>query len=352
MKVSIITITDSINYGAIWQSFALYKYISNLGVDVRMINYNPKYKKKSALFFLKEKIQLNLLRKRISRSNTFKRNNVIFTNTVYKDINDLKADPPDSNIFIVGSDQVWNSDISNGLDPSFFLEFVVKGKKVSYASSIGKSNVSNEDLNDIKKYLTHFDAISVRESSAKKLLDGLGLTHVEQVLDPVFLFGKSDYDNYLVPFQRQKYLLIYGFDSNQKIDDVAKLIAKEKGLSIIEIGGARKRHDSDNFLRNLSPEEFLGVIDGAEYIVTSSFHGTAFSIIFKKNFVSVLPAKRGTRVESILNLLGLEDRLLKDSDVINIDKLIVEPNYQTVSTLLDTEINKSKEFLFKVLKEN
>lgn len=352
MKISVITITDPINYGAIWQSFALYKYISNMGMDVKMINYNPKYKKKSALFFFKEKMQLNLLRKRIWRSNAFKRNNIIFTNTVYRDINDLKAEPPDSDIYIVGSDQVWNSEISNGLDPSFFLEFALKGKKISYASSIGKSNVSNEDLSNIKRYLTHFDAVSVREKSAKKLLGGLGLNRVEQVLDPVFLFEKSDYDNYLIPFLRQKYLLIYGFDSNPKIDDVARLIAKEKGLSILEVGGARKRHDSDEFLRNLSPEEFLGVIDGAEYIVTSSFHGTAFSIIFKKNFVSVLPTKRGTRVESILSLLGLEDRLIKNSDEINVDKLIFEPNYQTVNELLDIEINKSKEFLFKALKES
>ncbi len=354
MRVSIITITDPINYGAVLQSFALYKYIKNIYGEAKVIQYNSNLGKKEFLVLLKERLQMVLLRKRISRCKKFEYNHMEFTDQKYKSFKELLIDPPQSDLYVVGSDQVWNSDIFGGLDPAFFLDFVAGGKKISYASSIGKSNVSDSDLAKMKAYLQSFNAISVRESSAKSLLEEAGLVNVEHVLDPVFLLDKSDYFKLLLPYKpykKEKYLLLYGFDSNKKMDDIANIIAGERKLKIVEIGGARKKHNCDKFLKNLGPEEFLSVLEGAEYVITSSFHGTAFSIIFGKSFVSVLPSERGTRIESILSLVGLENRLIKKAADIKINELMEKPDYHLAYKLLGIEISKSKEYLDKVIND-
>lgn len=354
MRISIITITDPINYGAVLQSFALYKYMKNIYGDVRVIQYKSNFRKKEFFLLLKERLQMFLLRKRISKCKEFQYHHMKFTHPKYNNFKELLINPPESDLYVVGSDQVWNSDIFGGLDPAFFLDFVKSGKKISYASSIGKSEVPERELAKMKAYLQSFNAISVRESSAKSLLEETGLENVEQVLDPVFLLDKSDYHEFLLPYKpykRERYLLLYGFDSNKKMDDIAKLIADERKLKIVEIGGARKKHNCDKFLKNLSPEEFLSLLEGAEYVITSSFHGTAFSIIFGKSFVSVLPTERGTRIESILKLIGLENRLIKKSEDITISELMANPDYHSAYKQLDIEISKSKNYLDRVIND-
>jgi polysaccharide pyruvyl transferase len=350
MKVSIITIISQANYGSILQAFSLCRYIETLGYEVELVNYVPEHRTAGLLQFLYHKAWMSLIWRRRKKLREFIASNVGMTSTSYKKFCHLKNNPPVADVYLVGSDQVWNNEIyRDGLQPAFFLDFISGKKKISYASSIGKDVVSSQELAEMKKYLADFGAISVREESAKHLLESTGIVNIVQTLDPVFLLDKAQYDQIAKPTRVDKYLLIYGFAANDSLDTIAKAIAERCGLQVVEIGFAFRRFDSNCFLRDLGVEEFLGLIQRAEYVVTSSFHGTALSLIFQKNFLSVSPSKRRKRLESIMNVAGLRDRLIKDLANFELDIAMQPVNYTRSSVRLEKAIAKSKQYLAHAL---
>lgn len=345
MKVSIITIISQANYGAILQAFALCKHVETLGYEVELVNYTPDHRTAGTLKYLYYKVWMSVIGRRRRKLRNFIVSNVHMTRETYRTFDHLRKNPPGADIYLVGSDQVWNSEIyQDGLQPAFFLQFTA-GKKISYASSIGKDLISSEELAQIRDYLNDFYAISVREDSARRLLQEAGVQNVVQVLDPVFLLEKMQYEALAKQSELGKYLLIYGFEANECLSSVARAVAERLGIRVVELGFAFKRFDSDYFLRNLGAEEFLGLIAGAEYVVTSSFHGTAFSLIFQKNFLSVAPSKRRKRIDSILNIVGLRDRLIADFNDFKYDKAIQPINYIQPTIKLKKEIAKSKQYI-------
>jgi len=340
MKISIITIISTKNFGAILQLYALYIYIKNhLNKQVEVINYRPKSKNKNMKQFLKNKLQIFLLRGRYYKSEKFLNEMISFTNIKYKNFAELKEAPPIADIYIVGSDQVWNSEIYSVLD------FISLKRKISYASSIGKNSVSTEELYQIKYYLDSFNAISVRENSAKIILEKNGLKNIYQVLDPVFLLKKEDYLKLSIKPKEKKYILIYSFEFNEKINEIAQKISKKMNLKIVEIGGAIKKYKSNKFISNIGPKEFIGLIEGADFILTTSFHGTAFSLLFNKNFFSALPSTRSTRIQSLISMLNLNRRVIRNNDKFKVEELLGPLDYTIINEILESEIEKSKQFL-------
>lgn len=347
MRVSLITINSLYNYGAVLQCFATFKYLKRLNLNVRVIDYRPKRIGINKPFLKNIFIGL-LARTRREKIKKFNKNNLIFTNNCYRSFKDLKEDPPGSDIYIVGSDQVWNSQLSGGkLDPAFFLKFAREKKKISYASSMGRNDIDDNELKIIKKYLEDFSYISVREESAKRLLERVGMKDVETVLDPVFLLKEKDYKKFTKPVKYKKYLLIYSFEKNPVLERLAQKISKKKGLQIIELGAFRSKYPHDKYLRDLGVEEFLSLINYADFILTSSFHGTAFSLLFNKQFISASPSIRKTRLENLVNILGVKERLINKENNYLLNELLKPINYEKVNRLIEVNSDKSKNFLKK-----
>jgi polysaccharide pyruvyl transferase WcaK-like protein len=348
MKISLITINSLYNYGAVLQRYAAFEFLKKLNFDVRVINYCPKKIEISKSFFKNILIEL-LATGRRKKIKKFNKNNLVYTNS-YKSFKELKRNPPESDIYIVGSDQVWNSQLSRGkIDPVFLLDFAKHKKKISYASSIGRNDVNTEELKSIKKYLESFSYISVREESAKNLLESVGTKNIEVVLDPVFLLEKKDYDKFIKPVKYKKYLLIYSFEKNPIIEKLAQEVSKKRGLQIVEMGAFRSKNCHDKYLRNAGVEDFLSLIKCADFIITSSFHGTAFSILFNKQFVSVVPSIRKTRIENIINIFKVNERLINAKSDYSLDNLLEPIDYKEVNRLVEIYSKKSRNFLKKSL---
>jgi len=345
MKISLITIKSPYNYGAVLQCFATFKYLKKLNFDVQVIDYCPKNLGEGS-GFLKETIMKLLTFGRRSKITKFNKENLIYTNICYRNYRELKKKPPISDIYIVGSDQVWNSQLSKGkLDPVFFIDFLKNENKISYASSMGRSDVDISELKIMKEYLKNFSHISVREESAKKLLESVGLKNIAITLDPIFLLEKQDYIKFIKPIEYKKYLLIYSFEKNPIIEKLAQEISKKMGLQIIEIGTFRSKYSNDEYLQNIGVEDFLSLIKYANFVITSSFHGTAFSILFNKEFVSVEPSIRKNRLENIVKIFGIEKRLINKKSNYTLDNLLDPIDYRKVNKLIDIYSEKSRIFL-------
>jgi len=310
-----------------------------------VIDYYPEFSE-SNMPVLKKTIMKLVTFNRRRKIDRFVKENMRLTSAKYNSYLQLKKSPPESDVYVVGSDQVWNSQLSNGqLDPAFFLDFLTDTKKISYASSMGRDDVSIQELTIMKEYLKDFSHISVREESAKQLLETAGVSNVINVLDPVFLLKKEDYKKFIKPVKHKKYLLIYSFEQNTLIEKLASEISTKLGLQIIEIGTFRSKYSCDKYMQNIGVEDFLSLVYYADYIITSSFHGTAFSILLNKQFTSVTPSERKTRLENITNIFEMNNRLLSEKDEYSIDELLETIDYDQVNSLVYINSEKSRSFL-------
>ena len=350
-RINIITFSFTTNYGASLQMFALFQYLKDLGNDVKVIDYRPQAMKERLLGYyrLKRNFSFHLLFSLLFSYKSkysftcFNKKYLDFTSEC-TDVNDiLNLSQPD--LYITGSDQVWNTDIVKGMDKGYFLNFKTSSRRISYAASIGKDILDKKEVKDLAKMVQSFDSISVREDSLKDMLTSEGIV-CELVMDPVFLIDVEKYITMMTKPKYSDYVLVYDMSQTNCIN-LAVSIAKERNLKVIAIGKMRKREGVDINVSGIGPVDFLSYLYHASYIVTSSFHGTAFSIIFKKNFL-VVPhlLNVNTRMISLLRLLNLEDRLYYQT--MNIEKF-ADVNYNAVNSLLEKSIEQSKNYLLREL---
>ena len=353
MNIKIVTFHFTRNYGATLQAYALNAYLKSFGHNVEVIDYVPnKISKEYSLLnlnggiggWLKSIIKLPFLVVRNFMFHSFFRKNVNLTKERFYTLNDLKDSDLKADAFIVGSDQVWNSDITGGIDPVYYLDFVISGLKISYAASFGKSSVTESDLVCAAKYLEHFSSISVREESAINYLRNyINVRNISHVLDPVFLLEK---EHYLALFNNvdnlQDYLFVYDVYENSKIFHVAKEIAEKKSLKITAIARAHTpRSDVDKLIYFCGPGTFLKLISNAKYVVTNSFHGTCLSIIMNKDFNVVPNDSLNERMIDILEKTKLKNRLVTDDQNIISSQI----DYDPVNLIVQSEKMKSRKFL-------
>lgn len=356
MKISIITLHSILNnYGSVLQGFALCKFLNNKGYDAQVIDYRPRYKTSMAgmlrSFVIKAVFLLDYM-KRTQKFERFVDSNKL-TKNQYKSYEELSQLPPESDVYIAGSDQIWNNLFPCGKDPAYYLEFVKSGVKMSYAASLGRDDVAEDDLLAIKEKIKDFKSILVREESGKKQLEKIGLKNVNHTADPVFLLSKEDYVD-LIDHNKHKagneykpYLLVYAVEQDDLLSNVVKGIAADLGLKVISIGGFSNKCECDKFDRTAGPEDFLNLINNAEFVVTSSFHCTAFSLIFKKNFAVILPHKNPARLENIVSIVGLENRIIREN---NYNKDILKSiDYKEPDKVLNSYIENSKNILINTL---
>lgn len=331
MKIKTITCHDVYNVGASLQAYALQEYLTKLGHDVEIIDYkpeylsrhysltavyNPKYQKpvlRELYILLKLPNRLKELKSaKKAAFDQFRNQYLRITTTRYTSNNQLKENCPEADLYFAGSDQIWNPLFQNGKDPAFFLDFVPVNKiRASYAASFAVEELNNQDRIKMKSFLERFDYISVRESSALKILESMQLTG-SHVCDPVFLLDSDEWKKLLVRFEHQKrYLFVYDFDSNEEMHQKIREYAQKSGLDIV----SAFPFEGGSYIKNLGPLEFLGIINNAELIISNSFHATAFSIIFHKPFLVFNRQENiNTRMRDLINTFGIDNKCFVNSN--------------------------------------
>ena len=363
-KVGVITVHRNVNYGANLQAFATAKFLTNTGINAEIIDYLPQNLDKDNYLFswlklswqngksgsLVHKLKL-LLALMLSAPNKNKKLKVFYnfrTNKCniskkYITLNDVIASGYTD--IVCGSDQVWNPDVIGCINPIYFGEFAAVTNKVSYAPSMGRESFNKADEEKAKSLLEKMDYISVREAKSVEYIEKISGKKVTHVCDPVFLLEKVEYEKIAKPIKCKKpYILVYSVVSNTTMLNAAIEFANKKGLEVVEICPNKRRDFKHIQLTSASPEEFLGAIQNAQYVVTNSFHGTAFSLIFNKELYVFDNKERGSRITGLLEKAGLSSR-------INEERIIEQENvdYSVVENNLKEHIALSKEFLLNAL---
>lgn len=381
MRIGIITICKVNNYGAELQAFATQKKLEQMGYDVEIIDYlyykNWHFKdsvlsrpfipmniKKKIIYWIKYRLMSwmvdqifpifsgNARRRTLNYQSFIKKGNY---SSQYKSIDELYKANLNYDIYMVGSDQVWNPLASSSIEP-YFLTFAPKNaKKIAYASSFGVSELNNNLQNRYAYLLKNLDFISVREQSGVDLVKQLTGKDAKLVCDPTLLLSKQDWKPYMKPYPNmpKKYVAIYQLSDSDTIVNLALRISKEQHIPVYRICKTpfrTKRHKGISNILDAGPSEFLSLIINASFIVTDSFHGTAFSINFGVPFYTVVSTlkKNNSRMVSLLNYVQLTDRLVKDDA--HIQNIIIDHyDNNKVQQLLYTFRNSSVSFLSSIL---
>lgn len=236
------------------------------------------------------------------------------TSQTYRSYEELAARPPEADAYITGSDQVWNSEVTQGLCPAYFLAFAPKGaKRISYAASFGANKIAESEYNILKKYLQDFTAISVREVSGVKLLKDYCSIDSCQTCDPTFLL--EDYSEIIEPMPIDyPYLMVYSLQAGKDFNRAVRLLSDHYGYPIINGSSMGPLQKSRSIGKEVwpSPGQLLSLITNASGVVTNSFHGTVFSTMNHRNLFVLKPTgnlgKRFVRISELLQYLNLEDR--------------------------------------------
>ncbi len=365
-KVGIITVHRNVNYGANLQAFASCKFINNAGYNAEIIDYYPKEIDKDNYLFSWLKLSYDCGKSK-SLPHNFKlitaltlsapeknkklkgfysfRKKYCRLSRKYTNFEDI-ANGQYTDV-VCGSDQIWNPSITCGIKPLYFGDILGVNNKISYAASLGREKYNENDEQQAAELIKNMDYVSVREEKSIEYIKNISGKNVVGVCDPVFLLRKEEYEKIAKPIKVKKpYLLLYSVVNNPEMLSVAKDYANKNGLTLVEICQNKKHHEKHIQLSAATPEEFLGAIKDAEYVITNSFHGTAFSIIFNKNFYVFDNKARGSRITNILSKAGLENRIIEEK----IEEFL-PINYEKVDANLNDYIESSKQFLLSALSD-
>lgn len=325
-KIGILTFQNAYNFGAVLQAYALKKHLERTSTNqIDIINYkNKQIEKEQSILnnlrqnnILKEAVRTVLLLPYIlGRKKTFHKFGrealSLSAEVSNEELSDLDYD-----MFIVGSDQVWNLNLTAG-DPAFFCNFAKKETMCcSYAASIGASSFSESELNQYRVLLEPFSKISFREKELVPVFKSiLPEKKVISCVDPVFLLNRSEWLEIAEPVNRKPYVLFFCVGSNPELEPTIQFatnLALEKGLEPVYLSNQDiwYKHMDWKHCGVCSPNEFIGYIKNAEYVVTNSFHATAFSVILHKDFFSETGLERNGRILNLLEMVNLSDRAIE-----------------------------------------
>lgn len=358
-KVKMLTFHNAENYGAMLQAYALKETLKKLELNPQCINYKNKhilldYKLMRTSSLKSFFSSLWYFPRNLKRKCAFKKFSDKYLDTnkkVYLSKEEIEADIKDSDILVAGSDQIWNPVLTGGLSDVYTLNFKSKAKvkKVIYGASLGNEELLQRYAPDFNEKLKTLEYISVREKSIIPLLEEVTNKKVEQVIDPTMLLNKVDWDKLItenatlkLPFE--KYILVYTLFESEEVTRIANYISKITGLKIVHF---RKYNAYTNELMSLyskGPVDFVNAFKNAAVVVTNSFHGTVFSILFERKFYSVLPKERSGRIKDMLNNLDLASRIINNENEVNLDEDI---DYINIKSKIETLKSKSIDFLKK-----
>lgn len=351
MKINIITIHAMHNPGSTFQAYALQQYLRRRYI-VEIIDYRPDYlysENSNWKYWVKRTVFRKAYKSRDKKFNDFIYQNMELINGC-SNYEDLSTSLFDADVYITGSDQLWNSDFPCGNDPAYYLCFIKEGYKISYSTSVGKKVIDNHNLNIIKTNTQSFKHLSVREESTSLILKRELKRNVQWVCDPVFLLSTTDYAKFLNSARpiNEPYVMVYMSGKSIMLSELVNYYRKA-GYKIVLAGGFTKRCYCDYHFKDVGPEDFLNLIYYADMIISSSFHATAFSLIFHKNFLTLLPSNNSERIESLLNLVNLDYRGISNS--ICYDEFERKIDWNIVDNKLKGYIKQSKDYLTNAIGE-
>lgn len=357
MKIGILTFYVADNYGALLQAFASKYYLQSLGHEVYIIDH-LKRKKFFIQYFLKglpliANIKYGILQ--LLKSPFIKYRYVIFTQFINKYLVPFtgvwETNDNDFNCFIVGSDQIWNPIYTNKYIPIFFCQFPgAENKKcIAYSASMGINYIPQELHYELNKYLKNFSAISVREESTQRLIEPLVNIPVEVTIDPTFLLTKEQWLK-LLPgtkkYDQGQYIVVFEVRHSNLTNELAKLISRKYNYQILTIPSSINLKNKQTY-KALDPSNFINTIANAKFVITTSFHGTAFSLICRVPFYSIETQTKDNRIKDLLFSCGADNRIIN-----KIPKEISNQlDWDTISHKLDIYINKSKSYLKRSLQD-
>ncbi len=368
-KIITTTFHNANNYGAVLQAYALQQTLLKKYNTEILDYYNPLIANNNRLFkkyqgTKKEKITQIVLDtiffyKNIVRNRHFNqfRNNFLITSKRFRDANSVTSGYPKADAYITGSDQIWNPILTDGIDQVYTLNFGNHDfRKIAYAASAGENSTLSTYRNKLLQSLQTFDSISVREKPLYTLLKQELKQPITITLDPSLLLTKTEWEHIgnSAPIKEQeKYILVYSVGGEPALlYQIANRLSRQTGYRILH----PKRRDLKHcFVKNnksyytYGPEDFINLVANAEYIITTSFHGTAFATIFNKKFFVVL-AKYSDRITTLLNSLNISNRIVSSEQEFD-NALKEQIDWKKVNQLIQKKRTESIDWIYNAIEK-
>lgn len=373
MRIAVITTSYANNYGALLQTYALQRFLNeNLSQDALALEYLPPWNRhpwrvlakpgtfKSFLVNIYTLVHFkNFINmgKRAKANRKFREQFIKLSDQQFFSEEDLQACKDQCDCVICGSDQIWNIDMRADKmpHPVFFLQFAKNWsnvRKVAYAPSVADP-IPEGAKETLKEYLGIFDALSVREISDVAPLQMLTEKKVHHVLDPVFLLSQKQWSDIASPSPvKEKYILCYFLSYGSFSDKVVNKLRELTGYKVVNLNiNQYDKFHSDKVIWDAGAQDFVGLIKNAEFVCTNSFHCTAFSIIFRKNFVVVNKGWASSRMQSLQTVFGLDNRFVSEQWVDTATAEMLQVDYSLMEERIQKKINESIEYLKEALDE-
>ncbi len=325
--IYVSTIIDSHNYGTVLQAVATRDALSRYGHPVFIDYCRPHWTTKGWVKSYMGNVNRSVPERfahLAANAPARHKSSKLFRSFVERELELCSSTPylsqgegldPDA-VYCVGSDQTWNIECNYGIDPVYFLANVPEGyRKISFSASFGRPGLSSEESELTKPLLSQFDAISVRESSSVSILEGMGLSGTA-LKDPVLLCRPELWHELAarVPASNENYVLVYMLNENPEMCAFARKLAKREGIRarIVTFNPLKRAPEGLEGVCLPKPEEWVALFHDASYVVTDSFHGTCFSLLFEHPMIVFDPPKFSVRLKDVLADFGLADRRVAD----------------------------------------
>lgn len=366
-KIGTITFHSSYNYGSHLQAYALQEFVKkisdepieykiiNLRTDIQKDMYKNVFEKGSIKNYIKRIILFNQKKALFNKAQSFEKflNEKLQVTKEYNSYNELMQENFDYDYYISGSDQLWNLQ-ARDFDWSNYLEFVKKGKKISYSASFGpKSQQWNEKektriANDLKQY----SYLSVREKGSFENIKRLTNIESEIHVDPTMLLAKDEWLKIIgdAPLLKKDYILFYDLKERKEDIKLVKEISKRLNMPVVITKYMGLSVHFSNFEKHYycGPIEFLNLLYNSKLVLSSSFHGNVFSIIFNKPFFA-LNGKNDFRINTMLEKFKLTERSISPNELDEKIKNVYNIDYTHAKKVFENEQEKSKKYLKKAL---
>lgn len=357
MKINLITLHSIHNFGSVFQAMALEKFLEDHDNQVTMVDYRPSYNlagRNVLRTWIAKALNLGAYVSRKKKFDTFisEHMNLSPRYKTHADLEKAFSAAEKDTVFLVGGDQLWNPYHYCGNDSAYRLSFAPEhSRKLAFGTSMGKSNFSQSELEPLSQDLREFRAVGVREPSSVGILEGTGLQNVKHVCDPVLLLDRSYYESILQkPEIPEKYILVYLVDQSELLDDCLEYMSRKTGCKIVHVCGFRKKCRCDYMIKNEGPDQVLGLVRNAEYVVSASFHATLFSLLFHKNFITLLPNQNtNARITELLGYVGLSGQIVCDKGAL--EDAVREIDFRESEEKLSKLVDFSKSFLLSELEK-
>ena len=358
-KIGLVTIHHANSYGGVLQAYATQTILSRFG-DVKIVDYKTEHLRKTmslvrfgdgprgVLRAAKDVLRLVPRKRLLDNFRRFFSENYRLSESV-KNSEDALNVFRNFDVMVSGSDQIWNPKVIDGLDPVYFLGGGASCRRVAYASSSGSYRFSPAEWEVVRPYLERYDALAVREHDTADYLSRELGRNVGQVIDPTLLLSKHEWCQVINPptdnALQGKYILVYTLKKNKLVRDSVAYIARKLNMTVVAIDqDPYLGFKVDRHVNSAGPKDFVSLFLNASFVVTNSFHGTAFSLNFEKPFVVIEPESGVNRIEGLLEDVGLGGHLV--NSLSNVDRaLSCEFDYEKISCLLSLARRRSIDYL-------